>query len=337
MMRRPFRPVRRAGTTAAVVGACAVLTLVGCSSQPLDGTLNITGSATMLPLMSEVIGDFTAEHPLVTAKVDLAGTSSGMLLFCEGLANIAAASRPMSEREATDCQAAGIEYAQLLIARDAVVAFTKASANEPTCLTFDDLYALTGPESGGFVTWEDAQPLARELGSSTEFPDKPLNVIAPDAENGTRGLFLTEVIEPIAEGRGTVTALAPTSYEAPGQAALISAVIRSEAPLAFVGYARLAPYDNQIQRFEVDAGDGCVAPTPETIDDGTYPLARPLYVYVNTKAAAADPTVAAFVENLTSDRVMGDVAARQALSLDEGDRAAAREQFAAQLGSGGAQ
>lgn len=305
------------------------------ASQPLDGTLTITGSATMLPLMSEVIGDFTAEHPLVTANVDLAGTSSGMLLFCEGLANVAAASRPMSEREAADCQAAGVNFAELLIARDAVVAFTKASADEPYCLTFDDLYALTGPESGGFVTWEDAQPLARELGSSTIFPNKPLNVIAPDAENGTRGLYLTEVIEPIAEGRGTVTALAPTSFEAPGQAALISAVIRSEAPLAFVGYARLAPYDSQIQRFEVNAGEGCVAPTPETIGEGTYPLARPLYVYVNTEAAASDPTVAAFADDLASERVMGDVASRQALSLDEDERAAAREQFASQLAARG--
>ena len=289
----------------------------------------------MLPLMSEVIGDFTAQHPLVTANVDLAGTSSGMLLFCEGLANVAAASRPMTDREINDCQSAGIEYAELLIARDAVVAFTKASANEPKCLTFDDLYALTGPESGGFVTWEDAQPLARELGSETVFPDKPLNVIAPDAENGTRGLYLTEVIEPIAEGRNAVTALAPTSYEAPGQAALISAVIRSEAPLAFVGYARLAPYDDQIQRFEVNSGEGCVAPTPETIDAGTYPLARSLYVYVNTAAAATDPTVAAFADELTSERVMQGVASSQALSLDADDRTAARDRFRAQMAAGG--
>jgi len=291
----------------------------------------------MLPLMSEAIGDFTAEHPLVTANVDLAGTSAGMLLFCEGLANIAAASRPMSDREAEDCAAAGVDYAELLIARDAVVAFTKANADEPGCLTFDDLYALTGPESGGFVTWEDAQPLARELGSATVFPNKPLNVIAPDAENGTRGLYLTEVIEPIAEGRGTVTALAPTSFEAPGQAALISAVIRSEAPLAFVGYARLTPYDDQIQRFEVDAGEGCVAPTAENINNDSYPLARPLFVYVNVEAAEDDPTVAAFAEELASEQVMEQVASRQALSLAEKDRVGARGRFFEQLSNGGVQ
>ena len=52
-------------------------------------------------------------------------------------------------------------------------------ANEVECLSFADLYALIGPESEGFENWSDAQALATELGSDTEFPDAPLDITGP--------------------------------------------------------------------------------------------------------------------------------------------------------------
>lgn len=322
---------RLRATGAATIALGLAATSTACTQTPLDGTVWITGSATMLPLMSEVVSDFSATNELATINMDLSGTASGMLLFCDDLADIAAASRPMTEQEASDCAASDVEYAELLIARDAVVPLTKPGAAVPECLAFEDLYALTGPESGSFARWSDAQALAQELGSDTVLPEADLTVISPDRENGTRGLYLSEVIEPIAEERNTVSTLNPTSYEAPGQAALISAVLRASAPLAFVGYARLLPYGDQIQRIEIDAGQGCVAPTPETINDGSFPLARPLYVYVNTESVRNNPTVRTMVETLASPQVMNDVAAEQALNLSQQEQQEARQQFFAQL------
>jgi phosphate transport system substrate-binding protein len=311
------------------------LTIAGCSQKPLDGTVWITGSATMLPLMSQVVGDFSADNQLTTINMDLSGTTSGMLLFCDDLADMAVASRPMSPQEADDCAESGVQFAELLIARDAVVPFTKPDASVPQCLTFEDLYALSGPESGAFQTWQNAQVLASELGSDAALPDVELSVIAPDAENGTRGLYLSEVIEPIAQDRNTVGALNPNSYQAPGQAALISAVLRAPAPLAFVGYARLLPYGEQIQRLEIDAGQGCVAPTPETINDGSFPLSRPLYIYVNVDAALANPTLMAMIDTLKSPTVMTEVASEYALNLTDQEQQEARNAFNEQMAGRG--
>ena len=51
-----------------------------------------------------------------------------------------------------------------------------------------------------------------------------------------------------------------------------------------------------MKAIEIDAGDGCVAPSAETISDGTYPFSRSLYIYVNTANAESNPAVASFVD-----------------------------------------
>ena len=57
----------------------------------------------------------------------------------------------------------------------------------------------------------------------------------------------------------------------------------------------------RVTSLEVDGGDGCVAPTPETIASGDYPMSRPLFIYVNAEEAAARPELAAFVDYYLSD------------------------------------
>ena len=58
----------------------------------------------------------------------------------------------------------------------------------------------------------------------------------------------------------------------------------------------------------IDAGDGCVAPTPETIGDGSYPFSRSLYIYVNTAKATENPAVASFVDLYLSEDGLAKVA-----------------------------
>src|SRR3546814_12811896 len=53
------------------------------------------------------------------------------------------------------------------------------------CLTFGDIYALAGPESQGIDSWNDAEALASELGSSTDLPDASLDLVGPGESSGT--------------------------------------------------------------------------------------------------------------------------------------------------------
>src|SRR3546814_3410689 len=70
------------------------------------------------------------------------------------------------------------------------------------CLTFGDIYALAGPESQGIDSWNDAEALASELGSSTDLPDASLDIVGPGAESGTFASFVELVIEEFNEDRG---------------------------------------------------------------------------------------------------------------------------------------
>ena len=70
-----------------------------------------------------------------------------------------------------------------------------------------------------------------------------------------------------------------------------------------MGFAFAEEAGDAIKELEVDGGDGCVAPSAETVSDGSYPLSRSLFIYVSAEAAAR-PEVAAYVDYYVSDEAM---------------------------------
>lgn len=81
---------------ATVLGIAAV----GCGGdETLEGSVRITGSSTVRPILSTVAGRFATEQPFVTFDVDAPGTADGFTLFCDGLADITGASRPIKDRK----------------------------------------------------------------------------------------------------------------------------------------------------------------------------------------------------------------------------------------------
>jgi phosphate transport system substrate-binding protein len=175
-----------------------------------------------------------------------------------------------------------------------------------TCLNQPDLYSLFGPESEGFGTWADANDLASEVGGTGSFPDAPLEITAPGEESGTYDSFIEiNGFEDIALERGVPEDEAGSlrkDYQAsPDDNVIIAAMEGSDTPLGFVGFAYAEQAGEGVKEIEVDGGSGCVAPTTETIADGSYPISRSLYIYVNTANAAENPAVSAFVDFYVSD------------------------------------
>ena len=119
-----------------------------------------------------------AQNGDVAITVDGPGTGDGFELFCAGDVDVADASRPIKAEEVRACEAAGIDFIELPVGVDGLSVVTSAS-NPIACLNMLDLYALTGPESEGIETWDEAEVLARELGSDTDLPSSHLIVTAP--------------------------------------------------------------------------------------------------------------------------------------------------------------
>ena len=271
------------------------------------GSIVVSGSSTVEPITSLVAEDFAAQNPDFDFSVDGPGTGDGFALFCNGETDISDASRPINEEEVALCEEAGITYVEVKIGIDGISVITSHDNDAVTCLSLGDLYALLGPESQGFDNWSAADDLAAELDggdfgtSNAPFPDAALDITAPGEESGTYDSFLEIVFGDIAEAREQEEVARPDYTASADDNVIIEGISGSETSLGWVGFAFYEENTDTVKALEVDGGDGCVAPTAESIASNEYPISRDLFIYVNSDAAAENEAVSAFVDYYLSD------------------------------------
>ena len=336
--------LKRTGLRPALaIATIGMLTLAACSSNPdagastddtgtapsggaaegtLSGEITISGSSTVEPISSIVAEDFSANNPDVQYSVDGPGTGDGFALFCAGEIDIADASRAIKDEEAALCDEAGISYIELQVGIDGLSVITSHDNADVSCLSFADLYALLGPESQGFESWSDADALADEIASGdygeihAPYPaDAPLEIIAPGEESGTYDSFVEFAITKLAEERGQEAVTQPDYQASSDDNVIIENIAGSPTTLGWVGFAFADQSGDSVKSLEVDGGDGCVAPTPDTIASGEYPMSRPLFIYVNADEAASRPELAAFVDYYLSDEGIAAVTEADYIAL----------------------
>ena len=268
-----------------------------------SGSIFISGSSTVEPISARNGEKFSVANPGVTISVEGPGTGDGFKKFCAGDTDISDASRAIKPSEAEDCAANGVEYVELKVAIDGLSVLTSPNNAAVSCLDFNDLYALIGPESVGFDNWSDANDLASELGAShPPYPDAPLVITAPGEESGTYDTFVEFVIEDLAEARGEEEAARLDYVASPNDNVIIDGIAGSDTSLGWVGFAFFVENQDKVAALAVDNGDsGCVEPTAASIADGSYPLSRPLFIYVNTAKAAEKPELTDYVDFYLSD------------------------------------
>jgi phosphate transport system substrate-binding protein len=316
---------KRWAALVALFGALAVVS-AACSSdgddggsEPtgpsgLTGSITISGSSTVQPISALVAEIFNETNPDVGITVDGPGTGDGFELFCSGETDISDASRPIDEEEVVACEGNGIGYVELEVAFDGITVMTNPENAAVECLNSGDLYALFGPESEGFASWSDANALATEVGGTGGFPDAPLDITAPGEESGTYDAFIElSGIPDIAVAQGVPEeeseALRKDYTGSPDDNVIIQAMAGSPSSLGFVGFAFAEEAGDAVREIAVDGGDGCVGPSAEAIADGSYPLSRSLFIYVNTAKVAESPALAAYVDYYLSDEALNDIVA----------------------------
>lgn len=297
-------PSAAAPTTAASGGTAP-------SGAAVTGTINVSGSSTVEPISTAVAELVKASNAGFNFTVTGPGTGDGFKTFCKGETDLSDASRKIKDEEAAICKAAGIEYTELKIAYDGMTVMTSPDNAAVTCLSFADLYALTGPQSQGFAKWSDATALAKSLGSNTVFPDADLSITGPGEESGTYDSYVELVITPIATAQTPPAekATRPDYVASANDNAIIAGVEGSPSSLGWVGFAFAQENKDKIKELGVaKAPNGtCVQPTDATISDGSYPLSRSLYLYVNKAKAAANPAVAGYVDFYLADGTISKV------------------------------
>jgi phosphate transport system substrate-binding protein len=330
--------------SAALILATVALTAAACSSDSsttggasgggaLTGSINISGSSTVLPISQLVLEQFHSSNPDVQMAVDGPGTGDGFILFCDGKTDISDASRPIEDEEKTACKKGGVNYVELKIGLDGITVMTNPANTDVTCLNKGDLYALFGPESEGIDTWAAADSLAKEVGGTGNLPDLPLAITAPGEESGTYDAFIELAgIEETALAQGVpedkAASLRPDYQSSPNDNVIIQAMENNDSPLGFVGFAYADQQGESISKIQIDGGDGCVEPNADTIADGSYPLSRSLYIYVNTDKAASNPALKSFVDYYLSDEGIQAVTDSDYVAIPQDQLDATRQAWA---------
>jgi len=295
-------------TLAVVAAACGDDGGSGNGDAPegFTGSITISGSSTVEPISKLVAELFNETNPDVQITVDGPGTGDGFELFCQGETDISDASRQIDEDEVAACEDGGIEFEELEVGLDGITVMVNA-ASQIECLTSADLYAIFGPASDGIDSTTEANALSAEVGGAGDLPSQDLEITAPGEESGTYDAFIElSGLPDIAVDNGIAEedseALRGDYQSSGNDNVIIQAMEGSPDAIGFVGFAFAEEAGDQIKEVSIDAGDGCIAPTAETIADGTYPLSRSLYIYPNVTTAGEDETVKAFVDYfLTGD------------------------------------
>ncbi len=261
----------------------------GGSEETLSGAIEIDGSSTVGPLTDAINEEYSAVQPDVTVTLGISGTGGGFERFCgTGDTDISNASRPIEDDEVALCEENGIEYTEIRVGTDALTMVVNPATDYVTCLTTEELVALWGPD--GANTWDQVNP---------EFLPEPVEIFAPGTDSGTYDFFNETILE-------------PTDIESPRQDynaseddnVIAQGVQGTPGAWGFFGFAYFQESaEGTLTAVEYDAGEGCVAPSVESAQDGSYGLTRPLFIYVKNESLSR-PEVADYatfyVENVDS-------------------------------------
>ena len=255
------RPEREAADTGpADIGAF--------EDEPLSGKIRADGSSTVGPLLSLAAERFRKEEPDVRVTVGISGTGGGFERFCRGETDISNASRPIEDDEKEACEKKGIDFIELEVANDGLSVVANPDNTWASCLTVDQLKRIWQPGSK-VSTWKAVDD---------QFPDNELTLYGPGTDSGTFDYFTDAIVGEEGASRGDYTASEDDNVTVRG-------VAGEKGALGYLGLSYLESNKKRLKAVEIDGGDGCVAPSSETVQDGTYkPLSRPLFVYIKTKS-----------------------------------------------------
>lgn len=274
-----YRPLYQA----VVVYAGVTLGFAGpVHSAPINGPVKVDGSSTVFPISEAVAEDFGATHKSVRVTVGTSGTGGGFKKFCSGETDINNASRPIRSSELQLCQKNKVQFIELPIAVDGLTVVVHPSNSFLTKITLKDLKQLWEPSSK-LKFWSDLNPA---------FPKEKITLYGPGPDSGTFDYFTEEVVGKAKSSRTDYTASEDDNM-------LLKGVATSPFALGYFGHGYFMANQKKVKALAIDAGKGPIEPTDENVSKGVYPLARQLFIYVNTdstKKSQVDAFVMYFIE-----------------------------------------
>lgn len=250
-----------------------------------NATVAIDGSSTVYPITEAVAEEFGQDIG-GRVTIGVSGTGGGFKKFCHEETSISGASRPIKPSEVEACKKSGVEYIELPVAYDGIAVVVNPQNDWVDHLTVEELKTIWAPESQDKVkTWNQVRE---------GWPAEEIHLFGPGVDSGTYDYFTKAIVGTEHSSRGDFTSSEDDNV-------LVQGVSSDKLAIGFFGFAYYAENQKKLKLVPVEDGNdengkGPIAPSHETVADGTYqPLSRPVFIYVN-KAATERPEVDAFVD-----------------------------------------
>ena len=246
------------------------------SAEKLRGTVRIDGSSTVFPITEAVAEEFQKVQPRVRVTVGVSGTGGGFKKFAKGETDISGASRPIKKKEITKAKEGKIEFIELPVAYDGI-SVVVSKKNPLSEITVDELHQLWKPESK-VKKWNQI---------NKSWKNVELNLYGPGPDSGTFDYFTKAI-------NGKEKASRSDYVASEDDNVIVRGVSEDPNAIGYFGYAYYNENKNKLKALAIKKDRTAIAPTVKTIEDGSYPLARPVFIYVALDSAKK-PEVEAFV------------------------------------------
>ncbi|BBK28263.1 phosphate-binding protein PstS [Staphylococcus arlettae] len=271
------------GTT--VVGASFLLGACGGSGgsgegKDVEGEVKGDGSSTVGPIIEKLNEKFVKEFPNITVSSGTSGTGGGFEKFIAGSTDFANASRPIKDEEKKKLEDKGIKYEEFKIAKDGVTIAVNKENDFVDELDKDQLKQIY---SGEAKSWKDVNP---------EWPDKEIKAFSPDQSHGTYDFFTEEVMD---DGDIKAEKNADTNV-------IVSSVQDNKQGIGYFGYNFYEQNKDKLKAVKIKGDSEAKEPTKKSIQNGSYPLSRDLYVYANEKKLKDNKAFQEFIGFILDDK-----------------------------------
>ena len=262
--------------------------------DPLDvaaGDIGIAGSSTVFPLSTAVLSQWIDEGG-PEYSIDSIGSGGGFERFCvDGGSDISNASRAIKDSEVESCGEIGRDPIEIRVGSDALSLVISSGNYFAGELTIEEIAAAFAAPAG--ATWDTINPA---------FPAHPIEAYSPGADSGTFDYF-NEVVYDEAEpspilSSGVVEIVGEDdniTVRGVAEDRCTEGDLSTTCAIGYFGFAFFQANSDVLQAVSVDAGEGPIAPNADSVNEGSYPIARPLYMYTDAGLIGDKPQVAEFI------------------------------------------
>jgi phosphate transport system substrate-binding protein len=274
----PFAPL----VTSLVLALTSMACGGGGAERPAAGgataapqVITVDGSSTVAPVTEAVAEEFQKANAGQRVTVGTSGTGGGFQKFCRNETDISDASRPITPEEVKACSAAGVEFIEVPVAYDGLAVVVHPKNTWATSMTVAELKKLWEPAAQGKVMrWNQIRD---------GWPNREIHLFGAGVDSGTFDYFTEAIVGKAKQSRGDYTSSEDDNV-------IVQGVSGDEAALGYFGFAYYEQNQGKLKLVPVDDGvetngQGAIAPSPETVKNGTYrPLSRPIFIYPKVKA-----------------------------------------------------